>query len=131
MVLRSTPAPPDPDGGEYDGGRRPCSPQAVEVLAGVGHDKRVRVGRPRGRVDLRRVEVVEVDRPGDVLGDAGGQRDGDPVALAVDLVVGARAAQVRGVGEVAPVEVLEAVPLLDEVVAAVVADLVDRRVGRG
>ena len=58
-----------------------------------------------------------------VLGDAGGQGDGDPVALAVDLVVGAGAAQMRGVGEVAPVEVLEAVPLLDEVVAAVVADL--------
>ena len=79
--------------------------------------------RPRRRVDLRRIEVVEVDRADHVLGDAGGQRDRDPVPLAVDLVPGARAAQVRGVGEVAPVLVLEAVPLLDEVVPAVVADL--------
>ena len=59
--------------------------QAVEDLAGVGHDEGVRVGRPRGEVDLRRVEVVQVDRADDVLGDAGGQGDRDPAALAVDL----------------------------------------------
>lgn len=39
-----------------------------KILTGVGYDKRVRVGRPRGGVDLRRVELVEVDRAGDILG---------------------------------------------------------------
>ena len=64
------------------------------------------------------------------LGDAGGQRDADPVALAVDGVPGAGAAQMGGVGEVGPRDVAEAVPLADEVVAAVVADLDDLGVDR-
>ena len=55
----------------------------------------------------------------------------DPVALAVLGVAGARAAQVGRVGEVAPVVAGEPVPLPEEVVAAVVADLLDGRVHRG
>ena len=39
---------------------------------------------------------------------------------------GALPAEVRGVGQVAPAVVLEPVPLAEEVVAAVVADLDDR-----
>src|SRR3954453_17807779 len=95
------------------------SPEPVEVLARVGHHERAGIAVPGGGVDRRRLEITEVDRARQGLRDAGGQRDGDPVALAVDLVPGPGAAKVRGVGEVAPVVVLEAVPLLDEVVAAV------------
>src|SRR5580658_1221640 len=105
--------------------------QAVEFFAGVGHDERILVGRPRGRVDLRRVEVIEVDRAGNLLADAGGQGDGNPVTLAVDRIPGPGAAQVRGVGQVAPVLIGEAVPLLDEVVPAVITDPRDHWVRPG
>src|SRR3954453_9178568 len=105
-----------------------ASPQPVEVFAGVGHDERLGVAVPGGGVDRRGVEVAEVDRARQGLRDAGGQRHGDPVALALRLVPGPGATQVRGVREVTPVVVLEALPLLDELVAEVVADLGDLRV---
>jgi hypothetical protein len=69
-------------------------PESVEHFAGVRLDEGVGVGLVRGDVHVRRVEVVEVDRPDDVFGNAGGQGDGDAVAFPVFGVPGALAAQV-------------------------------------
>src|SRR3954463_2002389 len=76
-----------------------AGPQPVEHLAGVRHDEGVGIGLERGDVDGGRVEVVEVDRVYDVLGDPGGEGDGDAVALAVYGVPGALTAQVGAVRE--------------------------------
>ena len=75
-------------------------------------------------VDGGGVAVAEVDGVADRLGDFGGE--GHLHAAFLDAVlVGAAAAHVGRVGEDAPGVVLELVPLLDEIVAAVVADLHD------
>ena len=58
------------------------SAQPEEVLPGPGDHQRVRVGRPGVGVDRGRVQVVQVHRPHPFLGDAGGQGDRDPQALA-------------------------------------------------
>src|SRR5690606_757789 len=109
----------------------PGSPQAVQHLARVRHDEGAGIFRPRDHVDLGRVEVVEVDRAHDLFGDPGREGDLHAAAFAVGLGVGALTAQVRRVREVPPRQVLEPVPLLHEVVAAVIPDLDDARVHRG
>ena len=126
LLVNETPSSPGPVG-------RWLSGAGTGPPRRRGTDQRVRVGAPRpaGR-PARRVQVVQVHRAHPLLGDAGGQGDGDPAALlAGGLVVGARAAQVGGVREDAPRHDPEAVPLLHEVVPAVVAHLVDLRVGGG
>ena len=83
-------------------------------------------------VDGGRVEVAEVRLAAYLLRYAGRQGDLYPQPLLAGLrVVGARPAQVGRVGEHAPVHVREPVPLLHEVVAAVVPDLHDLRVHLG
>src|SRR4051794_34686789 len=102
--------------------------QPVQHLAGVRLDERVRVGLVRRHVDAVRVQVAEVDRLHDLARDPRRQGHPDPVVLPLLHAPGALAAQVRGVREVAPGLVTEALPLPQEVVAAVVADLTDLRV---
>ena len=103
-------------------------PQPVEDLAGVRFDEGVGIGLVRGDVDLGRIQVAQVDGLDGLPRDAGRQRHRHPVALAVLGVPAALAAQVGGVREVAPRAVHEPVPLPEEVVAVVVADLADLRV---
>ena len=86
------------------------------------------IGRPGVDIDRGRVEVPEAHRAHVGLGDAGGERDPHPAGLAGVGVVGAGAAEVGGVRQVAAGHVGEAVPLRQEVVAAVVADGRDVRV---
>src|SRR4051794_28783195 len=100
-------------------------PEPVEDLAGVRLDEGVRVRLVRGDVNAVGVEVVEVDPTNDVLGDPGGERDGDPVPLAMHGVPRALAAQMGGVREVTPRHVSVPLPLTEEEVAVVVADLDD------
>jgi hypothetical protein len=64
-------------------------PQPVEDFPGVWHNKGVRVGFVSADVDRRGVQVVEVDSADNLLGDAGGERDGDPVALTMFGIPGA------------------------------------------
>src|SRR5829696_6650720 len=101
--------------------------EPVKDLAGVRFDEGVRVGLVGGDVNSGGIEVIEVDLADDVFGDAGGQRDSDPVAFAALGIPGALAAQMGGVREVAPRNVLELLPLAEEVVAVVVADRGDVR----
>src|SRR6478672_8059812 len=105
--------------------------KAKKHLARVRDDERPWVAGELVEVDVRRVEIVEVDPAGDVLGDPGGQGHRDPVDLAELGVVGPGTAEVRRVGEVAPVIAGEPVPLGEEVVAAVIADLLDGRMCLG
>ena len=56
--------------------------------------------RPRPPDRWGRIKVVEVDRADDGLRDGGSQSYRDSAALAVTVVVGAGAAQVRAVGQV-------------------------------
>ena len=80
------------------------------------------------RVDRAPVTVAEVDLPAGGLGNAGGEGHAHAGRLDAGLlVVGADAVDVRRVGEGAPGLVLELVPLLQEIIAAVVADLADVR----
>jgi hypothetical protein len=95
----------------------------------VGFDEGVGIRFVCGDIDGGGVHVVEVDRSDDVLGDAGGKGDGDPVAFAVFGVPAALPAQVGGVGEVAPRLVFELLPPPEEVVAVVVADFGDVGIG--
>jgi hypothetical protein len=64
-------------------------PQPVEDFPGVWHNKGVRVGFVSADVDRRGVQVVEVDSADNLLGDAGGERDSDPVALTMFGIPGA------------------------------------------
>jgi len=87
----------------------------------VRFHQRVRVGFERPNVDRCWIKVVEVDGAHDFFGDAGGESDGDTVALAGCGVPGALAAEMSGVSEIPPRLMLELVPLAKEVVAVVVA----------
>ncbi len=83
-------------------------------------------GLPRMRRCRRRgVKVVEVNRPDDLLGDTRREGDRDPILLALLGIPGALAAEMGGVRQVTPRLVLEAVPLAEEVVPAVIANLGD------
>ena len=89
----------------------------------MGFNEGIRVSLVCSDVDRGRVEIVEVDRPNDLLGDAGCQSDRQPIPLTVLGIPGALPAQVGGVRQVAPRLVLKAVPLAEEVVPTVIADL--------
>ena len=86
----------------------------------------VRVCFVCGDVDFGGVKVVEVNRPDDLLGDTRREGDRHTILLAVLGIPGALAAEVGGVRQVTPGLVLKAVPLAEEVVPAVIADLGDR-----
>ena len=92
-------------------------------------DERVRVGRPYCRVYLARVQVAEVEGTNHGFWDACGKGNGDPEALTANGIVDAGTAEMGAVREVSPRVVLEAVPLLHEVVATVVPDLNDLWMG--
>src|SRR3989440_5470103 len=96
----------------------------------MGYDQGVRIVHPAVQVHLGGVEVVQVRRPYPLLRDPGRQGDRHPAPLPRHRVVRAGAAQVRRVREDTPVQVPEPGPLFDEVVPAVVPDLVDLRVHR-
>ena len=93
------------------------------MFARIGDHEGIGVGGPGLQIDLGRIKVVEVDRADDGLRDGSSQSYRDSQPLARDRVVGADAAQVRAVGQVGQVVAAEPIPLLDEVVAAVIADL--------
>ena len=57
-------------------------------------DEGLRISLVRGNIDRRRIEIVQVDRPYDLLGDACRERDGHPIALTVLGIPGALPAEV-------------------------------------
>ena len=92
---------------------------AGAATPGVRHDQRAPIIRQRLEVDGVRVQVAEPGGSHRLLGHAGRERHGAPAALlSGGAVVAAGTAYVRGVGQHAPRDVLEPVPLLHEVVAA-------------
>ncbi|MPM58304.1 hypothetical protein SDC9_105135 [bioreactor metagenome] len=84
------------------------------------------------RRDRGRIAVSDVDGRADLRRYLGGKGQLQPAALHTGFgIVAAGAAGVGGMRQYAPRHVLELVPLLHVVVAAVVADLVDLGVGFG
>ena len=67
------------------------------------------------------VAIAQVDLPADRLRDPSGQGHPSPGGLDT-ILIGTAAKHVRAVGQGPPRQVLEPVPLLQEVVPAVVAD---------
>ena len=84
------------------------------------------VGRPLGEIDIGRVRILEAEVLALLARNTRRERDGDPRRFDVTVdVVGARSLYVRRVRQdpqrVAP----EAIPLSEEIVAAVIPDLID------
>jgi beta-phosphoglucomutase-like phosphatase (HAD superfamily) len=75
-------------------------------------------------------QVIKIDRPSAIFGIPVAKVTVTPIAFAVDLVVGSGPTKMGAMGQITPVEVLESVPLLHEVVPAVITDLLDSRMGR-
>ena len=106
-------------------------PEPVENLAGVRFNEGLRIGLVRRNINGRRVEIVEIDRPNYILRNTSGQCHRDPVPLAVLSIPGALATQMSRVRQVAPWLIFKPVPLAEEVVAIVVANLGDVWVHHG
>ena len=103
---------------------RTLSPQAAEDLPCVGFNEGIWVSLVCCDFDRRWVKVVEVDRPDDSLEEDAGCKGGRyPIPLAVLGIPGAVPAEVSGVRQIAPRLVLKSVPLAQEVVPAMVANL--------
>lgn len=104
------------------------SAQPEQVLSGVGHHQRVRIGRPGVDIDGGRVQIVQVDRPGGLLRDAGRQSNGHPVAFPVDLNV-LRALLGERPPEVETLRLLET--NVDDVTGELLAHLITRLLATG
>src|SRR4051794_34141336 len=106
--------------------RRPA--HAIEHLARVRHHHRAApaLARPGLRLEAGGIAVAEGDARAALAGDAGGESDADARGLHLaDGIVRAEALHVGGMGEDPSRIAAETVPLAEEVVAAVIADLVD------
>ena len=100
--------------------------QLEKHLAGFGHEQNAFVLTIREifGADGVRIAVAEIDLPASLLGDLRGERDLD--AAFFDAVFKcADAAHVRRMREHAPRNIFELVPLLQKIIPAMVADLVD------
>src|SRR5208337_375124 len=105
--------------------RRPL-PQVIQRLTRLGHHQNAFVLAVRivGGINRRGIAIAKVDLSAYFPGNSGGQRY--PYAIALNaIVVSANTAHVRRVREYAPRHGAELIPLLTEVVAAVIADLSD------
>ena len=102
--------------------------QPVEHLSGVRLHEGVGISFELADVNRLWIEVVQVHGAHEVLGDASSQGHDHPVALTPLGVPGALPAEVGGVREITPGNITEAVPLTEEVVAVVIADLGNLRV---
>src|SRR5512143_3937303 len=102
---------------------------AIERLARFAYeqDSFPLASGPLLRIDRLRIHIPQVHALTAFARDARGQRDLDAVVLCpASRVIGAQPAQVCGMREHPSRHVAEFVPLLKEIVAAVIADLVDQ-----
>jgi len=97
--------------------------QSVEDLAGVGQDQRIGVSRPTDFVNGSGVGIVKVDSVNDLRRNASGEGDPNPLAFSAYGIVCPFSKEVSRMGQFAPGMIPVAIPVGEEIVAAVIAEL--------